>query len=164
MGRPLLTADIKDLVTEALDSLPRPLTEDVTDDVFFAIETTPQWRARYDSLTQKHGQTTLNSWGGYWIANAVDRTGTSGQTPAQKSKLILSYSKLDQPAAPQKGKKATEAAARESVFAFYMANKSSYVDAVSVKEEIVQLVMAGMPVAEAFGKAMELSGKPAGTV
>ena len=39
-----------------------------------------------------------------------------------------------------------------------------YLDAVSVKEEIVQLVMAGMPVDEAFGKAMELSGKAPGAV
>ena len=41
MKKPLLTADIKDLVTEALDSLPRPLTEDVTDRVLAKGEKNP---------------------------------------------------------------------------------------------------------------------------
>lgn len=149
------TAPIKALFWEALESLPNR-TEDVTDDVFHAIEINQQWRRRYDALCSSRGKTTVNTWGGYWVANAVERVGLV-QVPAKKSSLILTYSKLDQPAPPKKNKLLAEQAAREAVFAHYTANKATLPSHIAqVKEEIVELVMEGLAPAEAFAQALKL--------
>ena len=144
MARSTSTAPIKSLFLEALDSLPKPLTDDVTDDVFYAIEQSPSWMKTYEDLCSHRGKTTVNTWGGYWIANTVERVGL-GQVSAVKSSLIQSYSKLDRPAPPKKaGKKASEALAAEAVFAYFRENKPSMPSHITnVKDEIVDLVMGG---------------------
>ena len=43
-------ADVKSLVEEVLATLPEPYTEDVTDDVFCAIERNPRWHRDYEDL------------------------------------------------------------------------------------------------------------------
>lgn len=99
----------------------------------------------------------MNTWGGYWVANAVERIGLV-QVQAQKSTLIVSYSKLDKPALPRKSRATTEQAAREAVFSFYSSNKSSLPHQVrNVREEIVEMVMAGMSPLDAFAQALKLS-------
>lgn len=150
-------APIKALFVEALDSIPRPLTDDVIDDVFFAIQQQPVWLERYLDLCNERGQrgkTTVNTWGGFWIANAVERRSTS-QVRSVKNTLTRTYSKLDQPAPPKVTKKATEEAAREALFSYYMVNKHSLPhEVLQVKEEIVDLIMSGLPPDEAFATAL----------
>jgi hypothetical protein len=153
------TAGIKALMDEALDSLPRPLTEDVTDDVFYVIETSPRLRRRYDALCDERGTTTVNTWGGFWIANAVERVGLT-QVPAKKSTLIRSYSKLDRPAPPKPGTKFAEEMARRAVFDYYVANKTHLPkDMTHLREEIVALVMEGESPESAFATALKMFPK-----
>ena len=150
------TAGIKSLVDDALERVPRPLTDDVIDEVFHVIETTPSMRRRYDVLCGERGTTPVNTWGGFWIARAVERVGHV-QVPARKSSLIGSYSKLDQPAPPRKGKKFAEEAARQAVFDYYLAHKANMPTGVtSLREEIVSLVIEGHPPAEAFAMALKV--------
>ncbi len=151
------TAPIKALFREVLDSLPRPLTEDVTDDVFYAIEKTPAWMRRYEHLCELRTKKIVNTWGGYWVGNAVQRIGLS-QVAAQKSKLILSYSKLDRPAPPKAFKKITENSAREQVFSYYKVNSATLPPKVrELREEIVALVINGMSPTDAFAVTLNLS-------
>lgn len=158
MTRSMSTAPIKALVSQALDSLPRPLTDDVTDDVFFAIEQNPAWLRAYTELCAQRDKATVNSWAGFWIADLVERSGQE-KVPAQKSKLIQTYSKLNQPAAPRLGKAATEEAARKALFEFYKANKDKLpAEVVQVKEEIVELIIGGMRPEQAFSTALKISG------
>lgn len=158
MSRSPSTAPIKALFLEALDSLNRPLTEDVTDDVFYAIESSPAWLNAYEGLCAIRGKTTVNTWGGYWIANAVERAG-QGQVPAQKSKLIQSYSRLDQPASPRRmGKRATEQIAGDAIFEYFKEHKADLpANIQSVKAEILELVVSGMAVDEAFQIALKIA-------
>lgn len=145
---------------DALDSLDRPLTDDVTDDVFYAIESNLTWLKIYEDLCTSRSKTTVNTWGGYWIASAVERIG-QGQVPAQKSQLIQSYSKLDRPAPPRKlGKKASEKIAGEAVFGYFKDHKADLpADIQSIKAEILEMVMNGIPVAEAFQTALAMTKK-----
>ena len=46
----MTVADVKSLVEEVLATLPEPYTEDVTDDVFCAIEQNPRWHRDYEEL------------------------------------------------------------------------------------------------------------------
>jgi hypothetical protein len=153
------TAGIKALVDDALDEVARPLTEDVIDDVFHVIETTPSLRRRYDMLCGERGPTTVNTWGGYWVAHAVERAGAT-QVAAKKSKLIGSYSKLDRPAPPRKSRKLAEEAARQAVFEHYLAHKADLPPGVaSLREDIVALVIDGQSVQEAFATALKMAPK-----
>jgi hypothetical protein len=63
-----------------------------SDEAFSAIANRPDWRARYDALCHELGKTVVNTWGGYWIAQAVGRVGDH-QVPAT-SGLAETYSKL----------------------------------------------------------------------
>lgn len=58
------TLDVKLLVDEVLAQLPKPYTEHVIDDVFFAIESKAEWRHLYDSLCETLTKTVVNNWGG----------------------------------------------------------------------------------------------------
>ena len=86
------TAGVKNLVEEALAVLSVPYSEDVIDEVFSAIALRPEWHTRYDALCVDLGQTVVNTWGGYWIAQAVGREGD--HQVAATSGLTKSYSKL----------------------------------------------------------------------
>jgi hypothetical protein len=81
------TADVKALVREVLESLPRPYSDHVVDDVFSSIEQNPAWLQRYESECAVLGKNVANTWGGYWIANALGKVGEH-QVPAKKSTLI----------------------------------------------------------------------------
>lgn len=160
------TAAIKSLVMQALDSLPVPRSDDVIDDVFLAIEMNPLWKRRYDDLCEKYdalhprpGRHTVNTWGAYWISSAVDRIGFS-TCHSPKSTLIKSYSKLDRPAPPKKGKNATEEDAGKAVFEYYKANKATLPKTISnLRDEIVALAMEGHPPEDAFATAISLEAE-----
>ena len=160
------TAAIKSLVMQSLESLPLPRSDDVIDDVFLAIEMNPLWKKRYDDLCIKYdelhprpGRHTVNTWGAYWISNAVDRIGIS-TCHSPKSTLIKSYSKLDRPAPPRKGNKgknATEDEAGKVVFGYYKANKATLPKTIgNLRDEIAELVMEGHSPEDAFATAISL--------
>jgi hypothetical protein len=149
------TAPIKALFDEALDTVTKR-TPDIIEDVFFAIEHGPEWRRRYDELCERHGKTTVNTWGGFWVAHAVERAGER-QVPAHRSTLIQTYSILDQPAPPPKSKKASDETARELVWAYYKERKDSLPAGIAgAREEIVAMMIAGMSAEEAFSAAVNL--------
>jgi hypothetical protein len=88
------TFDIKQLVLKVLDTLPKPYTEHVIDEVFFAIEQSPKWHSEYERLCATFGKAVTNNWGGRWIGKALDKVGKR-QVPSKRSRLITSYSLLD---------------------------------------------------------------------
>ena len=153
------TAPIRNLVLDALDRVERPFTEDVIDDAFHVIETTPELRNRYDALCAARGQVVVNTWGGWWIGRTVERRGLR-EVKTQKSTLIGQYSKLDQPVPPKKSARKIKAeVAGEDVFRYYVAHKSElpHRDELStMRDEIIAMVVDGMPVAEAYEIAVQL--------
>jgi hypothetical protein len=148
------TAGVKQLVEEVLGSFPRPHSDDVIDEVFQAIEGKPEWRLRYDTLVRDLGKVVVNTWGGWWIANSEGRSG-SHQVPANSS-LIESYSQLTKPT-DKAGKKRKEADALKIMSEHYQANKATLSPSIVKRREvIVELLMAGFAVEEAFAKARSL--------
>lgn len=146
------TQAIKDLVEEALRSLPVPLTEDVIDDVFAALEARPAWRQRYELAVETLGKTVTNNWAGFWIASAVGKTGKR-QVPARKSSLIASYSILDADMIPPP-KRMTAEEARHSMYHYYQANKAALPASVKdYRDDIIKLILAGRTAEEAFVEA-----------
>jgi hypothetical protein len=87
------TAGIRDLIDEVLKTLSRPYSEDVTDDVFSAIEHNASWRTRYEGLVRQMDRNTVNTWLANWVREISGRNSQSPQVPA-RSGLIESYSKL----------------------------------------------------------------------
>ena len=143
------TAGVKKLVNMALDNLPKPYTEDVIDDVFFEIEHGQEFMNEYDGLCRQLGKTTVNTWGGYWIANALGKTGLE-QVPAKKSKLIQSYSKLTASATAATGKR-KEPLALQLMSDYYQEHKGQLPPSVrNHRDLIVEMIVAGLPVEQAF--------------
>jgi hypothetical protein len=153
------TAHIRNLVLDALERLERPFTEDVVDDAFYVIETTPELRNRYDALCAVRGQVVVNTWGGWWIGRSVERRGLR-EVKAQKSTLIGQYSKLDRPVPPKRSmRKIKSEVAGDNVFRYYLTHKSElpHRDELStMRDEITAMVTNGLPVAEAYEIAVQL--------
>jgi len=143
---------IRRLVEEVLASLPKPYTEDVIDDVFHAIENQPEWRRQYDALVTQLGKKVVNARGQFWIASAVGRSGVD-RVAAKKSTLIESHLKLTQ-TATKRGKKLKEPEALKTMSDYYRANRAQLPSSiVSHREAIVEILMEGYMVEEAFSKA-----------
>lgn len=145
------TNDVRDLVNEALEALPKPYSENVIDDVFFAIQSNPRWLAEYEGLCLKHSKTVTNSLGGYWIGRALGKRGHK-QVPSKKSSLVGSYSVLDTDALPPKTKPKEEDA-RKLMSEYFYANQDKLPATEVMKqyrEAIVGLIMDGQSPAEAF--------------
>lgn len=148
------TADVKALVREVLESLPKLHSEHVIDDVFCAIERKPEWLNRYASECESLGKTVVNTWGGYWVANALGKVGEH-QVPAKKSTLIGSYSLLDTDTKTIL-RKPKEAEALQLMFDYYQAHKSELpTDIRKHRELIVELLMEGMSPADAFAMVLK---------
>jgi hypothetical protein len=151
------TSEVQKLVHEALDSLPRPYTEHVIDEVMAAIEQNPQWRRRYDAACAELGKTVANNWCGYWIANALGKTGERA-VPAKKSTLIGAYSILDADATPP-ARKPKDLEARQIMSDYYRAHKSELPSAVAKhREAIIAFLMDGMSAEEAFAMVLKRGG------
>lgn len=119
------------------------------DDVFFSIETVPEWRGVYDSLCMALGKSVVNTWGGYWVANSLGKLGEH-QVPSKKSRLIASYSLLDTDAKTVM-RKPKEADALQLMSDYYQAHKSELPpDIRKYREAIVDMLMEGATPAEAF--------------
>lgn len=143
------TGPVKALVREVLATLPQPFSEHVIDDVFFSIETTPKWLRVYESLCSTLGKTVVNNWSGYWVANTLGKTGER-EVPSRKSKLIESYSLLDTDAETVM-RKPKEAQALQLMSDYYQAHKSELPpDIRKYRESIIELLMEGVPAAQAF--------------
>jgi hypothetical protein len=143
------TGPVKALVREVLATLPQPYSEHVIDDVFFSIETRPEWLRVYESLCTTLGKTVVNNWIGYWVANALAKVGEQ-VLPSKKSKLIASYSLLDTDA-KSVVRKPKEDEALQLMSDYYKAHKSELPpDIRQYREGIVELLMEGMPAAAAF--------------
>lgn len=143
------TAEVKSLVREVLSTLPKPHSEHVIDDVFGAVERNRGWRKRYEDQCETLGKKVVDAWGGYWIGSAVGKVGEH-QVPSTKSSLIGSYSVLDTDA---KGvaRKPKDGEARQLMADFYQAHQAELPPEIRKHRElIVELLMEGMPPAEAF--------------
>lgn len=86
------TQGVQDLVREVLAELPKPYSEDITDEVCLAIEKNKRWRAEYDLLSNELRYWVVNNWIGQYVALALNRK--RGEQVTAKSQLITSYSKL----------------------------------------------------------------------
>jgi hypothetical protein len=86
------TADVKELVLEVLATMPRPYSEDLTDEVCVAIERNPQWLGAYRRLESTLSHDVVNKSIGRYVSKAVGGRGIAVAKPA--SSLIASYSKL----------------------------------------------------------------------
>ena len=147
------TSGVKQLVECALAGLPKPLTEDVIDDVFHAIEHHPEWRQDYEDLCTNLGKTVVNTWGGYWIANHEGRSGHQ-QVPSKKSNLIGSYSKLTA-ATTKTNAKRKESVAMELMSAYYHEHSAELpVRVRDQRELLIELLMEGVSVEEAFSMVL----------
>jgi hypothetical protein len=144
------TAELKLLMREVLATLPKPYSEHVIDDVFGAVERNRGWRQRYESQCDTLGKTVVNTWGEYWVASAVGKSGEH-QVPSKKSTLIGSYSVLDTDAKSVATRKPKDGEARELMADYYRAHQTELPAEIRKHRElIVELLMEGMPAAEAF--------------
>jgi hypothetical protein len=163
------TIDVKKLVTEVLATLPQPYSENIIDEVFFAIEQNDRFFRRYSECCSDLGRIKVNTAGANWVRKELGRT-TLRESPAKLSKLIGTYSVLDIKAAPvirkpavkkvktisAVAKKRLEVSARKSLSDYYMANKASLPAEIGLyREQIIALIKSGIPVAEAFEQAVD---------
>lgn len=143
------TAEVKLLMREVLANLPKPYSEHVIDDVFAAVERNRGWKQRYEAQCDALGKTVVNAWGGYWVANALGKVGEQ-QVPSTKSSLITSYSVLDSDAKTVT-RKPKDGEARELMADYYREHQAELPPEIRKHRElIVELLMEGMPVDEAF--------------
>jgi len=150
-------ARLKSLIEEVLKTLPRPYTEDLVEDVFVAIENDPRWKKDYDDLQYNLHKNVVNPWGGFWIAHLTGRI-PGEQVSASRTTLIDSYAKLAKGPKPS-GKKVKQPEALKAMSDYFFANRESL--PVAVRENrtlILELIKAGIGVADAFAKSLE---KPA---
>jgi negative regulator of sigma E activity len=87
------TQGVYEFVQDVLRTLDEPYGEDITEDVFLAIEENPQWKQRYDDLGAELHSTVVNNWIGRYT-KAIAGMETIKQVDAKRSKLITSYTKL----------------------------------------------------------------------
>lgn len=151
------TVRLKQLMKDVLASLPKPYNEDVIEDVFAAIEQSPEWRKQYDDLKYHMGKAVINAWGGFWIAHLTGRVGGE-QVSATRSGLLESYAKLA-PGPKSTAKKVKEPEALKLMSEYFYANKDTLpADVREQRTLIIELLKEGFPPADAFARALE---KPA---
>ena len=145
---------MKQLVDEVLDTLPKPHTERVIEDVFAAIEQNAAWLKTYESIAYELGKPAANAWAGFWIAHAEGRIGDERET-ATRATLIESYYKLSNPM-PKRNKKMKEPEALKAMHEHFQANRAALPPTVrDYRDVIVTLIMSGIAPDVAFAKALE---------
>lgn len=93
------TYPIQELVQIVLNTISKPYSEDLIDEVCLAIESNPEWLSRYYHLVEhfsshgKNGRLTVNSSIG-WYTKDLTGLATLSFPHKAKSKLIGSYTKL----------------------------------------------------------------------
>jgi hypothetical protein len=147
------TASIKAFFTGILTKLPKPYSKHIIDEVFHAIEMNHAWMREYESLCAQKGKSVVNSMGAFWIASALEKA-ASKQVPSTKSTLINAYSILE--TNEKASKKVKEPEALQMMSDYYRANKDKlHAGVKSHREEIVEMIMAGMTPEQAFMAAEE---------
>ena len=86
------TQEIEDLVLEILRRIGKPYSEDITDQVFLAIERDPNKHKRYEMFAGDD-RTTANQWIGRVVKEETELK-VKGTCSDPKSKLIKTYSIL----------------------------------------------------------------------
>ncbi|RPJ23630.1 MAG: hypothetical protein EHM35_17065 [Planctomycetaceae bacterium] len=86
------TRRVYDLVAEVLCSIPKPYSEDITDDVCLAIQHNPQWQQRYQEIAADLRAWVVNNWIGVYTCRLTFRR--RGRQVIARSSLIKTYSKL----------------------------------------------------------------------
>jgi hypothetical protein len=153
-GTSMRTVDVRTLVREVLATLPAPYSHHVIDEVFAAIEQQSDWRRRYDSLCLSLGRDVVNNWGGRWIALTLEKVGEQ-QVSSKKSTLIGSYSILDTDAKAVV-RKPDKAEALQLMSDYYKSHRSELPrDVRDRRDLIVDLLLDGLPVEEAFAEAIK---------
>jgi len=163
------TIDVKKLFTEVLATQPKPHSEDIIDEVFLAIELNDRFFKRYSECCTDIGRVKVNTAGANLVKKELGRSALR-ETPAKLSKLIDTYSVLNNKAVPvpkkpvankpkrvtTTAKKRLEMDARQSLSDYYMANKASLPPQIGLyREEIIALIKRGVPVAQAFEQAFD---------
>jgi len=144
---------LKQLVDQVLESLPKPHTPDVVQDVFVAIEGDPVWRSAYDRMIYESGKSVVTSWASFWIAHAEKRTGDQREAAAASS-LIDTYAPLVTPAEPR-NKKLKEPEALKAMHDHFMAHRAEMPAGIrDYRETIVTLIMDGVDTEKAFEQAL----------
>ena len=148
---------LKNLVEQALASLPAPHTPEVVEDVFLAIEQNPIWRKSYDEVVYKLGKPVTIAWAGFWIAHAEGRVGDQRET-ATRAALIDSFARMAAPAA-KRGKKVKEPDAVQAMHDYFQAHRDELPATIREhRDVIVALIMEGIAADAAYATVME---KPA---
>lgn len=146
------TAEVKLLFEEVMETLPKPYTNNVIDEVFFAIEKNPSWLSKYDFLCSNLSRDVVNNWGGYWIASKIGKNGKQ-QVPSKKSTLIGSYSILD---TDNFVKNPNKDEALQLMAAYYKAHKNELPSSIrDHREIIIELIMLGRTAEDAFTEALK---------
>lgn len=154
------TTGVKALVGKVLNKIDLPYSMHVIDDVFHAIENDPNWLRQYNVLCDELGKSVVNNWCGQWTAHALGKRGEV-QVPARKSTLIGSYSLLDTDARPRVSKP-TEQEALLLMATYFQANRASLPAWIKERrEDILELIMDGVPVEDAFSLAQMQTAVPA---
>ena len=145
---------LKQLVDQVLEQLPKPHTEHVIEDVFFAIENEPNWRASYDRMVYECGKAAINSWAAFWVAHAEKRTGDERKSTSRGT-LIDSYSPLVTPTG-KLNKKVKEPEALKAMHDHFVAHRAELPPVIrDYRDMIVALIMDGVATEAAFAKALE---------
>ena len=90
---PNKTEGVRILVQDVLQTFSEPYSEDVIDEVCLAIELNPEWRRRYDELSDELRAWVVNNWIGQYTKE-ITGLNTVREVDAKKSKLIKNYTKL----------------------------------------------------------------------
>ena len=147
------TSGVKALVREVLETLQKPYTEHVIDDVFHVIETTPEFLSRYSKLCDELEQPVVNAWCGQWIAHALGKVGKL-TVPSRRSALIDRYSLLDTDATTI-ARKPSQEESLQLMSNYYYAYKARLpADIRLQRDAIVELLMAGTSAQDAFAAVM----------
>jgi len=143
----LKTIAVKRLVEQVMATLTSPLTEDVIEDVFCAIESRHEWLIEYNGLCDDLTKTTVNNAVGVWVSKSLGLVGVQEVTTT-RTNLASAYSKLSLPPAGTKRKKEV---AEQVMSDYYLANKGRlHAGIVKKRPDLVQLLMDGLPAKEAF--------------
>ncbi len=84
---------IRELVEEMLDTLPRPLDEDLIDDVLCAIESRGDWLRRYEIWHAEHRCRPQHV--GSSVAVALNARRHIARARSQSPEICKTYTKLD---------------------------------------------------------------------
>ena len=88
---------MSELVEEILRTLPRPLTNDVTDDVLYAIENSSRWRTQFDELCSEFSKSTVCKNVGKAVSLALDQPEQDIRCKSRRNSLCGSYTRLHVP-------------------------------------------------------------------